>query len=81
MGEIANSILEDMFTLDYEDEMEDPDWNYHIVRSRSIQCRYCKRKGFHWEEDDEGRWRLSTPTDRPHRCSAYWKALEKEIIR
>jgi len=61
MGEMAD------FYLDCETG-EEPLYDY----SGELACRYCKRGGFHWEQTDDGKWRLVTKIGRVHQCKAYF---------
>ena len=36
-----------------------------------IQCRYCKRNGFYWEQQSTGKWRLVTKHGKVHVCRAH----------
>ncbi len=48
----------DFHDLDLEDE--------------DVQCRFCKRRGFHWQEhfglNGSAKWRLFTEGNRLHDC-------------
>ena len=41
-----------------------------------VECRYCHRRAFFWENTDKG-WRLTTIAGRIHSCSAYTKEKSK----
>jgi hypothetical protein len=43
---------------------------------RPVACKFCKRKGFYWEEMMDWGWRLVTEKGRIHECKAYRKAGE-----
>ena len=49
----------------------DPDEIEHIVFSRTITCKYCGRDGYHWDQDENDKWRLYTRTGRLHSCSKW----------
>jgi hypothetical protein len=65
----------------------DPDYLEHIVFIRDVKCKYCKRRGFHWEQDSSG-WRLKTKSGLIHKCKAHkekeecaWMYLPRENRR
>ena len=65
MGEQADYIIDRLFDPDdYNDE------------EPTVACKYCGRAGFSWDEDDDGRYRLTTPTGKPHFCKAYMKPIQ-----
>mgnify|MGYP003428698129 CR=1 FL=1 len=78
MGDIADSILDQMFDPAFDDQLEegedyyyDPS-NHNPIRFSSQQtktCRYCKKTGLHWEETENG-WRLADETGL-HTCPQY----------
>jgi hypothetical protein len=78
MGEMADLALEqviDEMFIDQDDYEPDPDECVHIVRSRTIKCKFCGRDGYYWGQDENGKWRLCTKTGRLHTCSK-WKPKE-----
>jgi hypothetical protein len=57
MGDIADSYIEDM-ERGYEDDEYWEMYGNTSTRPRpSITCKYCKKRGFHWEKTPNG-WRL-----------------------
>lgn len=49
-------------------------------QSDEVRCRYCKRRGFHWQQFD-GRWRLATDTGKVHVCIAFTRKERQEAKR
>jgi len=69
MGDIADSIIDQMFDPWCEEEMED-----YYSYTALVQCKYCKQRGFHWMNigtEEQPIWRLHTPTGKLHKCKAY----------
>lgn len=33
-----------------------------------MECNHCGAKNLHWEKNEEGKWRLYTPSDKKHTC-------------
>ena len=52
----------DFHDLDFDEDEQD------------VQCRFCKRRGFHWQEhygaSGAAKWRLFTGNNRLHDCRA-----------
>ena len=58
MGDMADMIIESAY------------WPAGDGPEQPVQCKYCKRDGFYWEETDAG-WRLFTETGKLHVCGKY----------
>lgn len=60
MGEMADYTL---YFMSEDDVLHD--------YSGILSCNYCRRDGFHWDQTEEGKWRLFTFTGRLHSCKDY----------
>jgi hypothetical protein len=67
MGEMADLILDDMM---FNDDCMGPDIS-------GVNCQYCKRGPFYWDQDHLGYWRLYTENGKLHSCKPYKKEKQK----
>ena len=75
MGEMADMALDTIIDnmINPKSEEYDPDELTHVVFNRDIQCRYCKRRGFYWNQEANLKWRLYTRSGKLHRCKDFGK--------
>jgi hypothetical protein len=63
MGEQADYLIDDMMLSEMEED-------YAVA---GVQCKYCKRGPFWWQQDHLGIWRLYTEKLHLHKCNKYSK--------
>lgn len=65
MGEMADAIVESGVE-DYRYEY------YHDKRpgAKRVTCKYCGKKGLHWEQLESGKWWLFSKGSVIHKCYA-----------